>query len=171
MASIHGWYGTLRSSSQWPNSTVVPDPCATWAACDTSVDFPMPASPATSTMRTPPDASASFERADHDLQLGFATEESEQAVGRRAHEPSRQRDASHRGFRFPHHLDCADRMRETLQLELTDGTQLVTGVATDEHPDDVGREHLSADRRGTEPRRFDHRVAEVVAILLGRLSG
>ena len=48
-ASIHGWYATPRSSSECPNRTTAPSPCARRADWAVSDVLPIPASPAMKT--------------------------------------------------------------------------------------------------------------------------
>ena len=64
-----------------------------------------------------------------------------------------------------------DRVRQTLQLQRARRHHLLHRVAPDHQPHEVGGEDLAALRVRAQPSRFDHRRAEVVAVLLGRLTG
>ena len=167
-AMIQGRYGAETTSSHDPKSTVAPEACADRAACAASDVLPIPGSPATSATFRP---ARVLERRIELFQFDGPTEEREESSGRGGEEPARHRHSSFVFERRPPDLHHWYRIGQSFQFELADRCQLDGRVSPDHGAHNVGREYLPALRRRAQPRRFDHRVAEVVAVLLGRFAG
>ena len=105
------------------------------------------------------------------FQLRGTTVEPEQRVRRRADQPTRQRDRTLDHGGLPHHLDCIDRLRQALQLQRAKLDE--RSGSHDGRPSSAASRVTRiwpALRRRAQPRRFDDRVAEVVVVLLDRLT-
>jgi hypothetical protein len=96
-----------------------------------------------------------------------------------AHQPAgwlrlderRERDESPVGLSFPHDFDGRQRFGQSLQFQRPGRLEGVPPSAGQLRHQFIG-EHLAAAAVVTKPRRFDHRHAEVVAILgHGRITG
>ena len=74
-------------------------------------------------------------------------------------------------LRAPDDLDGLDRLRYALEFQRPDIDERFRGVATRQQFHDLSGQDLAALGEVAEPCCFDHRIAEVVAVLFGGLSG
>ncbi len=85
-------------------------------------------------------------------------------------EPVGQRDRALDLHRLPQERHRGHRLGDAAELELPDALEGVIGLAR-HHRDELGRDDLSGFALRGQARGFDHGLAEVVAVLLGRVAG